>query len=372
MKQDAKTVYAQSSDIKSRTYLEYRRDMKRKAIFELEALEWLDKKMKKLYPDKKVKVYKSGGDKFLWFLRKGGLSRQPDFIVKIYQDEKNIEFQYVNAASDEFYFNFKKGKLLDRKNRMKNTIFFILLSGSPNKYAFLTSEWILNNSKYTFEPAWRVNVYRVLGKDIILKEDDTLLELWDYINAKNNILDFQHHLINDIKDNLSYLLQNVIDQERVVNIIPNDLESYFHICFILDNIQRIPNNISLWLIYLLTFINNRSKLKDINKIFYCVDYLYSKTQLKINELKLLILKIKETLELLKLYSRTDGHYQSDVTESPLIETKYALFSINIIEDLIQDMIYYYNINDFKAIRKIYENVDNVITTSQWINKARNK
>jgi len=39
MKLDAKTTYAQSSDIKSRTYLEYRRDMKRKAIAELEVRE---------------------------------------------------------------------------------------------------------------------------------------------------------------------------------------------------------------------------------------------------------------------------------------------------------------------------------------------
>ena len=38
---DTKTIYAQSSDIKSRTYLEYRKDMKQKAIAELEVLPWL-------------------------------------------------------------------------------------------------------------------------------------------------------------------------------------------------------------------------------------------------------------------------------------------------------------------------------------------
>lgn len=41
MQQDAKTIYAQSSDIKSRTYLEYRKDMKQKAIAELEIFPWL-------------------------------------------------------------------------------------------------------------------------------------------------------------------------------------------------------------------------------------------------------------------------------------------------------------------------------------------
>ena len=44
---DAKTIYAQSSDIKSRTYLEYRRDMKQKAIAELEILPWLRKKIQR-------------------------------------------------------------------------------------------------------------------------------------------------------------------------------------------------------------------------------------------------------------------------------------------------------------------------------------
>ena len=49
MQLDAKTIYAQSSDIKSRTYLEYRKDMKKKAIAELEVLEWLASKVKKRY-----------------------------------------------------------------------------------------------------------------------------------------------------------------------------------------------------------------------------------------------------------------------------------------------------------------------------------
>jgi len=53
MKLDAKTTYAQSSDIKSRTYLEYRRDMKRKAIAELEVREWLETLLRKTY-NKKV------------------------------------------------------------------------------------------------------------------------------------------------------------------------------------------------------------------------------------------------------------------------------------------------------------------------------
>ncbi len=110
MKLDGKTIYAQSSDIKSRTYLEYRKDMKKKAIAELEVLEWLESRVKKLYKRKRVKVYKSGGDKFLWFLRKGGVSREPVFIAEIEGKKIEFEFQYAEKADLEFY-NSKVSKV---------------------------------------------------------------------------------------------------------------------------------------------------------------------------------------------------------------------------------------------------------------------
>lgn len=61
--------------------------MKQKAIAELEVLPWLRKKIQE--KDKKASVEKFGGDKFIWFLRKGG-------IIKIYQSilqmDKTYEF----------------------------------------------------------------------------------------------------------------------------------------------------------------------------------------------------------------------------------------------------------------------------------------
>jgi len=106
MKLDGKTIYAQSSDIKSRTFLEYRKDMKKKAIAELEVIDWLSDKIKELYPNiKHIKVYKSGGDKFLWFLRKGGITREPDFIAEI--DEK-IEFEFQYAEKKTWTFTILK------------------------------------------------------------------------------------------------------------------------------------------------------------------------------------------------------------------------------------------------------------------------
>jgi len=137
MKLDGKTIYAQSSDIKSRTYLEYRRDMKKKAIAELEVLEWLENKVKELYPRKQVKVYKYGGDKFLWFLRKGGITREPDFIADINGEKIEFEFQYAEKGDLDFY-DFKVSKVAKKRGNIREPIenkFFVNIYNPLPKYA---------------------------------------------------------------------------------------------------------------------------------------------------------------------------------------------------------------------------------------------
>jgi hypothetical protein len=175
-------------------------------------------------------------------------------------------------------------------------------------------------------------------------------------------------LIEIYKEKLSNLLQSVIDENKIVKIIPKDLESFFKVCFILDNINRVPQNANLWLIYLLTFINDRASLEDISKIIYCIDFLYSKIKLQPNELEQLITKAKRLLEMIKGFYQNDGSYKSSFTLSPLEETRYALFSINLLEDLIQDMIYYYpeSVKELKPINKIYENIEDIDKTYNLI------
>ena len=91
------------------------------------------------------------------------------------------------------------------------------------------------------------------------------------------------------------MLQGVIDEDKIVKIMPKDLDSFFNVCFILDNLNRIPQNANLWLIYLLTYINKDVLLEEIAKIVFCIDFLYSKLELETNELTQLIRKIKELL-----------------------------------------------------------------------------
>ena len=374
MKLDGKTIYAQSSDIKSRTYLEYRKDMKKKAIVELEVLEWLEGKVKEMYPGKEVKVYKSGGDKFLWFLRKGGITREPDFIAEI--DNKKVEFelQYAEKSDLDFY-DFKVSKVAKKKGNERKPIenkFFVYIHKPFLKYAIFNPEWIMENGEYGMVEAWRSYAFRVPKEKFerLLKPDNNLKTLCQRIEAKNFILNFQHALIDIWKDKLSYLLQGVIDENKIIKIIPKDLDSFFKVCFILDNLNKIPQNANLWLIYLLSYISRDVSLEDISKIVYCIDFLYSKIELKQNEVTELVSKIKELKKKIENSYQNDGSYKSSLTSSPLDETRYALFSINLLEDLIQDIIFYYSVTELKPIKKIYENLKDIDKTYRLIMKVK--
>lgn len=374
MKLDAKTIYAQSSDIKSRTYLEYRKDMKKKAIAELEVLEWLEKKVRKLYPQKQVHVYKSGGDNFLWFLRKGGVSREPDFIANIDEENIKFEFQYAEKADLKF-FDFKVSKVAKKKGDNRIPIkdkLFVYIHKPSQKYAIFKPEWITKNGEYGMVPAWRSYALRVPKEKFeeLLKPDPNLKYLCHKIDAKNFILNFQHELIDINKEKLSYLLQGVVDENKIVQIIPEDLDSFFKVCFILDNINKIPQNANLWLVYLLSYINEDNTLEEISKIVYSIDFLYSRIELKTNELAQLVRMTRKLFEKIKIFYKEDGSYRSSLRWSPLDETRYALFAINLLEDLIQDMIFYYSVSELKPIKKIFESIDDIEKTCKLIKSAK--
>lgn len=236
------------------------------------------------------------------------------------------------------------------------------------RYAIFKPEWIVKNGNYGMVEAWRSYAFRVPKEKFekLLKPDANLKCICKRIDAKNFILSFQHELIDINKDKLSYLLQGVIDENKIVKIIPKDLDSFFKICFILDNLNKIPQNANLWLIYLLSYINQNISLEEISKIVYCIDFLYSKIELNPNELNQLLSKVGELLKKINGFYQNDGSYKSSLTSSPLDETRYALFSINLLEDLIQDMIYYYSVTELQPIKKIYENVGDVEKTYKLI------
>lgn len=371
---DAKTIYAQSSDIKSRTYLEYRKDMKKKAIAELEILDWLKSKLSDLYPNQKIEVSKSGGDAFLWFLRKGGVTREPDYKAKIGNNEFDIEFQYADKIGLN-YFDFavskitKKNRKTGKREPHQNRKILYILKNS-HSFAFFGPEWVLKNGKIGFVDAWRKDAYRIPKIKFlkVLKSDQSLESVIEMIDIKNYLLNFQHDLIDINKEKLSYLLQQVIDEQKIVKIVPNDLDSFFKVCFILDNLNKVPQNINLWLVYLLSFVSDKNTTKDLSKIIYCVDFLYSKTELKQNELKNLLEKVKECFGLLKNFEQNDGSFKSSINLSPIDEARNAIFSINLLEDLTQDIIFYYKVQGLNPTTKIYQNVNFIRNTYNLVKK----
>ena len=370
---NGKTTYAQSSDIKSRTYLQYRKDMKKKAIAELEFLDWLKIKLPKVYHQKQVEVSKAGGDAFLWFLREGGITREPDFIAKVGDQAIEFEFQYADRIDLDFY-DFKVSKVAKKvggKRIPHPGKQFIYVIKPTLQYAVFDCQWITQNGEYGMVPAWRSYAYRVRRErfEAILERDNSLQNVVKVVNIKNEFLNFQFQLLDIWRDKFSYLLQSVIDEDRMIKIIPKDLDSFFKVVFTLDNLQKIPQNASLWLIYLLSYINDKIDSDRLAKITYCVDFLYSKVKLKDNELRQLTLKIGELLNYVHSIEQRDGTYKSSVKISPIEEIQNVLFSINLLEDMIQDTIYYYKVSS-KSIKRIFENISYPEQTYKLIQQSR--
>ncbi|HDP97242.1 MAG TPA: hypothetical protein ENN25_06090 [Euryarchaeota archaeon] len=368
MPQDAKTTYAQSSDIKSRTFLQYRYDMKKKAIAELEVLGWLQERLQKDNPGKPVLVRKSGGDRFLWFLRKGGISRESDYVATVDGKDIEIEFQYGKKQDLQFY-DFKVSKVAkkDKKSGKREPLEgkkFLLVDWAGPRYALIEPRWIFENGEYDMVPAWRSYAFRVpfARVDKVLTIDASLKPVCDTIDAKNDILEFQHDWIDISREALSSELQQVVDEDGLVSVVPKDRESFFRICFILDHLNKSPKNANLWLVYLMTWVSSDLSLAGMSKIVYCIDFLYSKVDMKPNEVAIVQKTVASLLLRVQSYAKPDGSFQSTVNHAPLDETRCALFAINLLEDLMQDMIYYYPNVEFKPVRKIFENVRDVNLT----------
>ena len=164
------------------------------------------------------------------------------------------------------------------------------------RYAFIEPKWIVKNGEISVVPAWGSRpAYRVPREifEKILEKDETLAPVVKMIDAKTKILNFQHQLLNIWENELSNELQKVIDEEELVKIMPKTLDGFFKVCFILDHLNRIPQNANLWLVYLISYVNNKPTLKEISMLIYSIDYIYSKIPaLETHELKELEKKIK--------------------------------------------------------------------------------
>lgn len=349
MKKDPKTTYAQSSDIKSRTYLQYRLDMKRKAIAELELMDWIEQIFQERYQQTQVFVSKSGGDKFLWFLRGGGISQDPDFTVRLGRKEQKVELQYSEVQREDYY-DFKVGKVSRtigkgsaKKRVPKQDVLFLYIVKSTLSYAILEANWIYENGQIGQVPAWRAQGYRVPAAKFqnILKHDDALDKPIRSTENKNAILEFQFALVQETRISLAEEIAKAIEGEKNFHISQHDLDALFRACFIIDALQEKPPQIDQWLELSVQHAQSAKLLKEVFQAVYCLDFLYFAIPPKEGLESLTDLCTAFThLQNVVSQSYSNGFFQSEPQNDPCTETRYALFAVNCIEDMIQDILYY--------------------------------
>jgi hypothetical protein len=71
----------------------------------------------------------------------------------------------------------------------------------------------------------------------------------------------------------------------------------------------------------------------------------------------------------------EGRFQSEPQKDCCEETRYALFAINVVEDMIQDIWHYYpeiasNIQGFPTpIRQIYQSISNPAEIAEFVREC---
>jgi len=375
---DAKTTYAQSSDIKSRSYLEYRKDMKNKAIVELELLDWLPSRLKSFFNASDIKVEKAGGDAFLWFLRGGGVSREADYRAIVDGKLIAIEFQYAEKKNLKFYdFKISKvgRKVRGKDKRVPKDVLFLYIHKPLRKFALLEASWIMEHGEIGPVPAWGSRLAYRVPREIFeaqLQEDEQLPTLLERIDCKKLLLNFQYYQMNKWRQMLQVEMEGVIDEENLLVWHPKELLSFFKVCFTLEHLDRTPRNAPLWLVYATSYLRVATSLEEIAWLTFVIDYLYGRIPvggLERNELEILTEALPKIKDVVLGKAQPNGAFISSPRLSPIDETRLALFALNLLEDLFQDMVYYYHAN-LPVIRRIYEWLPEVMATCTFINEGK--
>jgi len=359
---DSKGVYAQSSDIKSRTYLQYRSDMKRKAIVELEVVGWFEAKLKQLHATENVTVEKSGGDAHIWFLRSAKISGQPDYVARINNEQRQFEFQYANDENLPFY-DFKVSKV-GRKVRGKRIPHsdreFLYLLMPSNRFAVFSPEWIMQNGKEAGVPAWgNRTAFRVPGGKFseIFQSDPALAEQIASIKKKIAFLETQSKFIEEEGEKLSGQLQSVIDRDKTFKIVPKTLDGFYRACFLMDQLNKRPENDSLWLVYGASFYSDALDSRALARLMYALDFLYGgSADLDAHVLNSFVDVMRKITD--RLASMQNQGLQTGADLPPKEEIVNFLFIVNLYEDIIQELRCLYAIDCFPPVGKIFQTLKN--------------
>ena len=370
---DTKISYAQSSDIKSRSFREYRHDMKKKAIAELEFLPFLQHL---LAP---ANVQKFGADKDLWFLqRRGRITQEPDYIG-IWPDGAQMlyEFQYAENVDRLQYFDFKLSKVGRKKQGQPrlphNDRQFFYVVKPTGQYAFVKPDWIMKNGKKGPVPAWgNREAFRVPVEKFqpMLKDGGSRIsDVISAIDDKNLLLEYQKGFLVQNAAAFSRELQNAVDRKEIVKIVPTTLDGFFRICFILERINEKPDSPGVWLVYLMSFFKPGILPEEMARWMSAFDFLYfSSEELSNNEKRVVGEALHNAWEEIAHWDSRDGFFVRDPNMSPAEETMAILHTANLLEDIQQDFAVHCNHD--RRVNRIFEVLPDFAATAYCIRKCK--
>ena len=376
-----RTVYAQSSDIRSRSWLEYRRDMKKKAIAELEFLPYLQRLLANRHGDGALLVRKHGGDARLWFDASGrGVNQDPDYLAYWGDDETRLyEFQLAEETAGLRFFDFKEAKVGKKQRGLPRAPYtdrdFFYIIKDAMQYAFIAPEWIARNGRISGVPAWgNRTAYRV-PRDVFLpvfvNGGTDLEQVVTVVDDKNYLLEFQSEFMEQEARRLSRELQQVVDEERLLSIVPRTLEGFYRVCFLLDRIGKQPDAPGVWLVYLMSFFNDAMSVVELARYIYALDFLYFKCRsVQENERIALENAITQAMAYIerRFVTAGDGMLTTGPNEAPVDAMRQIIFAINLIEDIRQDAAVNFGAAT-SQVRTIFDTIPDVPLVAAYIRNA---
>ena len=374
-----RTIYAQSSSLHSRTWPQYRLDMKKKAIAELEFLPFLRQILAEEYRDDALRVEKHGGDALLWF-DASSVSQAPDYRATWGQgNDFRYEFQLAEVTETLKFFDFKVSKVgkkvrgADTRTPHTDREFFYILK-DREQYAIFSPQWIAENGQIGGVPAWgNRTAYRV-PRDIFLKQFSSggpdLAKTIKVVDDKNYLLEFQGQFLEQENQRLARELQQVVDEEKLLSIVPRTLEGFYRVCYLLDKIGKGPEAPGVWLVYLVSFFNDAMRAVDFARYIYALDFVYfNRSDLQENERTALQRAIEQAIRYINQRATADtGALARDPQAAPLEETRQILFAVNLIEDIKQDAAVKLGL-ELTTAEKIFELLPDAAKTAGYIRAA---
>lgn len=278
----AKIDYAQSSDIKSRTWAQYRHDMKKKAIRELECIPLLRDLLRQEFKDPSIDVVKHGTDADLWFSPKSNLSREPDYRATFSDGRERLyEFQMA-VQPDLSDYDFKLSKVSSKprnRGRVPHTdreFFYIVRP--QKKWGFFRPQWIADHSRIGPVPAWGSRqAYRVTS-DVFLSElrdgGAGLCKAIQSIEERETLLEFQRCALTEERGSLGDRVEAIGVAGGAIDVRPDNLSDLFVVCQLMASIGHFPGDPGGWLERSLNVLPESASPSELAWCMFIIDFIY--------------------------------------------------------------------------------------------------